>query len=102
MKHLRQYEQLDYNDNPEYKIGDYLKITPGNYRLNPYPIIAIIDHGDDLNTFTIAIVNMTKNKEMFSSIKKNSEIIERKATEEEIKEFRELLELIENTDKYNI
>lgn len=103
MKYIKSYEKI------HLKIGDYVKIYD-DYNL--LPIVKIIDGKNAKNQnradhYAEAFLHNMYNPEMNIESKWielwiSNDIIERKATEEEFNEQKEMIERIKNIKKYNL
>ena len=95
MKYLKKYE-----DKTEYKIGDYLKIESNNKRIKPYHIVEIVDI--DFHSYTVKYIEQNINKVRWINIRFHSDTIKRLATQEEIIEYNNMIDTLENLNKYNL
>lgn len=96
MKYIKKYENTT-----DYKIGDFIKIEIENNRLEPYPIVEIVDIIFD--KYHVEYINQKINKIRWVSIRKSADhIIKGLATPEEIEEFKIMRDIVKNSNKYNI
>ena len=106
MKWLKTYEELDYvtHKDVKYYVGDYVLIKNIDFELSKrYEMSAHFKckiHRIGIVLVTFELFDSKDNDFLFIRLPEN--VIIRKLTEEEIKEYEDMRDTIDMADKYNI